>query len=213
MSAAEKLSAIAANVPLVYEAGGADCRTKHFAATVLGDGSGMLQVKIPFAPDYIAVNSYDPLVMATAGCNLNFCADLRAVSHLAGVVTASRESSPYSAGLSHSGLEVRYTRDADGTVTFYDMPCADGATAGRFLAGAAYVVIALKYTDKTDRERVIEFLQRLTEESGALTMSRKIVTGAFPGADEENSETGESMNEEWNRLKQQYAPNCTIAFA
>ena len=213
MSAAEKLSAIAANVPLVYEAGRGACRTRHFVTTVVGDGSRALQVGIPFSPDFIAVNSFDPVVAAEAGAVMSFCADLRALSHLAGVATTARAGSPYSAGLSHGGLQTRYAEPGDGTVKIYDLPAPAGATAGVFWKDAPYVVVAQKHTDLTDEERVRAFMQRLEGKNGTLTLSRKIVTGAFPGADEENAQTGESLNEAWNELKRTYASGCTVAFA
>lgn len=212
MSTAEKLAAIAANVPLVYAAGKAGCIAQHFVTKVKGDGSTALRVKVPFVPDYVAAICFDPLVVAQPGHLMNFSIDLRAISYMAGVCTSTRNGLPYSSILSHVGLGNRYAVDEDGTVTVVGLPSGEGPYAGRFLAQSEYVFVAAKHTQLTDAARIEEVMQLISGRSLSLIMSRKIITGAFPGADEEDAETGLSKNEQWNSLKQQYASNCTIAF-
>lgn len=211
MSTAEKLAAIAANVPLVYAAGKAGCIAQHFVTKVKGDGSGTLQIKVPFVPDCVAVMGFEPYVVTHHGSVMVFVANVRSIANYAGMAMASREGTPYNAILRHVALDARYHCDEDGLITMYDLPCGTGTTDAVFCEGGEYVVIALKCIEQTDRERVIAFMQQLAGKNLTLTVSRKIVAGAFPGADEENAETGESMNEEWNALKRQYAAGCTIA--
>lgn len=211
MTVTEKLLAVANNVPLVYAAGKGDCEGRHFVTTVTGQGGGILQFPVPFEPDFISISCYDPRAMAQPGSILQFCADRRALSNLAGLALSAREGTPYNAGLSHGGLQTRLTV-ADGAVEIRDLPCTLGATHGVFPDGLSYVVMAYRYTEQSDARRLTDFLQALAGKSGTFTLSQKIVTGAFPDADRENA-AGESMNEAWNELLRQYAANCTIALA
>lgn len=210
MTVTEKLLAVANNVPLVYAAGKGDCEGRHYVAVTAGHGR-TIEFSVPFEPDFISISCYDPRAMAQPGSILQFCADRRALSNLAGLALSSREGMPYNAGLSHSALETRLTV-ADGLVQVRDIPSALGATNGVFLAGVPYVVMAHRYTEQSDARRLTDFLQALAGKSGTFTLSQKIVTGAFPDADRENA-AGESMNEAWNELLRQYAANCTIALA
>ncbi len=212
MSVMEKLTAVAENVPLVYAAGKKDCEGRHFVTTVTGGGGRALEFSVPFTPDCISVFCYDPRAVAQSGAVLQFCADQRGLCNVAGVIMSAREGSPYHAALTHGGLQTRLTV-AGGKVTVKDLPSTLGATHGVFPLGLSYVAMAQKYTEQTDLERLTAFMQALAGKSGTFTLSKELVTEVFHGADTENTATGESMNEDWNALKRQYAANCTIALA
>ena len=212
MSVMEKLTAVADRVPLHYAAGKKDCEGRHFVTTVTGDDGRTLEFSVPFTPDFVSIACYDPRSVAQTGAVIQFCVDRRALSNLAGFALSGRELTPYYAGLTHSGLQTRLFF-ADGKVTVKDLPSTQGATKASFAKELTYVVVAQKYTEQTDLERLTAFMQALAGKSGTFTLSKKLVTEVFTGADEEDPDTGESMNEDWNALKRQYAANCTIALA
>ena len=211
MTVTEKLLAGADNVPRVYAAGKHGCEGRHFVSLAAGCGR-LMEFPVPFTPDFISVSCYDPRAMAEPGTILQFCADCRALSNLAGLALSAKEGTPYSAGLSHGGLETRLTV-GDGLVQIRDVPCVLGTTHGLFPEELSYVVVAHRYTEQSDAQRLTAFLQTLSGKSGTFTLSKKLVTGAFPGADKKNSQTGETMNEDWNELLHRYAASCTIALA
>ena len=210
MTTAQKLAAVAANMPLLYAAGKKECEGQHFTTFVKGDGSDTLRFSMPFVPDCISALAYDPRAMAQTGAVLQVNIDRRALSYLAGFVMSAKPNVPYTSAMAHGALSTRLFIEGD-TITIKELPCTYGTTQGVFSEGVDYVVMAQKYTDLTDAQRLTAFLQELSGKSGTFSLSKQIVTGAFPGADQENSETGESMNEDWNALIRQYAGSCTVA--
>jgi len=134
------------------------CLEKHFATTVIGDGSTSLSVKVPFEPDAVLVCSFDSKVRSANNNLLTWTADLRSFGML-----ASRYSFISTAwgGLAASAntpstLRNYYSRLDDGTITVANVNGSGGTCT--FAKDCVYVVVAAKYTDQTDKERITAFV-------------------------------------------------------
>lgn len=182
MSIAEKLTAIAKNEAKVYAAGenaaAAECRVKHYVATVVGDGSTAIYFDLPFEPDFICVTGFHPINYTEAGSVLMFVADMSSLAarwSIGSARLASGGSDSYV--LKPSSVREKCFRMSDGRYTIQNLPTSFGSTAF-FSRGIGYVVTAVKYTDKTMKERIREYVQSLTG-SGTATLGIDAVNAAF----------------------------------
>ncbi len=157
--------------------GGQLCAEKHFILCFTGDGNTSATFHVPFEPDVLHVFGYDPLGMNLTGAVMDFSYDRRAFGLLVGfALYGSGAGGVRNAALGSSAVPKRYRRAPDGTITVFDL---GGTTATAvFARGVVYTVVAVKYTEQTDAERIAAFVDRLTG-SGTVTLQQEKVVGAF----------------------------------
>lgn len=201
MTIAEKLTTIAENQHRVFDAGKAEaehqCDLKHFTAEFYGNDKTSYTINIPFEPDVITVGGYDPTnILATDNVFL-FTADLRAFGITGGFLVSHRTGTNFSQLMNTSkSVLTRYSRADNGDVTLQNLTAHD--TECVFSSNIKYTIVASKYTVKTDKERITEFVNGLSSSgSGSLSINQDKVNAAFTTA-------------EWNALIAT-KPNWTFA--
>lgn len=158
------------------EAGAAHCAAQHFVHNFTGSGGGSVSFRLPFEPDALVIIGFDPTCRTVSGALNYFVCDLRAFGLLGG----------YSSYINNAGegqttiyttktVLTRYSRTADGLVTIGNITAAANVI---FAPGFAYTVIAVRYAEQTDAERIAAFIGGLTG-SGTVTLNRDKVTAAF----------------------------------
>lgn len=192
-------------VPAVYDAGAAagkaeaeqTCAMQHFVTVLTGSGETSLSFHVPFPPDLLVVTGYDPTVLATDYQVMMFVYDIAAFGLMGGYMLTSCNQSAYSLAMTTVSALTRYARADDGTVTLGNIRGNNSHPVGTFGAAVQYTVTAVKYTNRTDKERITEMVEGLTG-SGSLTLNRAKVNGAF-------------TDEEWAALIAT-KPDWTFAF-
>ncbi len=159
--------------------GAAICAAKHFTYNFIGDGSGSVSFHVPFEPDAVQIYGYDTKVLNMPNTLLTFGFDLRALGRLGGTLFYSSSGNGSAVGNQAAGYSrvlERYSRTEDGVVTIKDV----GGTSVSlvFGNGCLYTAVAVKYTEQTDKERITDFVNRLTG-SGTAALNKAKVEAAF----------------------------------
>ena len=173
------------------------CHAKHYVTVMPGSGETSLSFHVPFAPDLLMVVGFDPTVMTGTDQILLFVYDIAAFGLMGGYMLTCRKQNVYSLAMTTVSALEKYTRAEDGTVTLSNIKGNATHPVAAFAENAQYSVTAVKYTDKTDKERITEMVEELTG-SGSLTMNRAKVNAAF-------------TDEEWSALIAT-KPDWTFAF-
>ena len=202
MRIAEKLTTVAENMPLVYAAGKAACAQKHFVTTVTGNGQESISVNVPFKPDVLLmfvseVGMYGKLDSTKSFVSLIHF-DISGFGMIGGRYECFIAGGVKQTAVTTTTMLTRYAMADDGMVTLQNFSTSGTTAIGTFLDGVEYVVIAAKYTDQTDRERITQYVQSLSPTGGSVTMNGAKKTAAF-------------TDEEWNALIAQ-KPGWTFSF-
>lgn len=159
------------------ENGAAICAAKHFVHNFVGDGGTSVSFCVPFEPDTVELIGYDPLILHTPSAVLNFIYDIASFGRVVGSCQSTDASiSVKSAVISHTGMVERFSQAEDGTITLHDL--GSSSHTSNFIEGFVYTVIAVKYTEQTDKERITEFVNKLTE-SGTVILQQEKVNAAL----------------------------------
>lgn len=208
MSIAEKLATLAQNMPLVYAAGKAECAQKHHVITVAGNGTDKISFHVPFKPDVLLVfvseagmyGKYDVNNTAVHSIYL----DLAGFGMIGGKLELYYNKATKGLNMTTVSILTRFSQVADGLVTLQNVTdksftnSAGAQLPGIFAEGKDYVVVAAKYTDKTDKERITEYVLGLSDTGGSVTLNGAKKTAAF-------------TDDEWNTLIAQ-KPGWTFSF-
>lgn len=191
-------SGMVSAVPSVFTAGEEAerkrCVAKHYAEVFYGNGQTSVSFHVPFEPDFIAVLCSDSDVYKeSSGVVYSATFDLASFGFIAGVGYTSTANGIVGQLMTSISVLNRYSRSADGTVTLQNI----GSTAGLFFSGRPYFVVAIKYIEKTDKERITEYIQSLGD-SGSATLNKAKIDAAFTA-------------EEWSALIAT-KPNWTFAY-
>ena len=178
MSIAEKLTAIAEKVPLVFKAGesaeAARCAGKHFVTTAVGDGTGTLVFDMPFEPDFIIISSFNAYIQKKPDQILYLLYDLRALGMISGTgLYLKKDDGTVTLPMMTATTTKKRFLIADGVCTVTNIPIS--ATTGNptvFSEGEEYFISAIKYIDKTDKERMTEYINALSDDGGTVTLSQ-----------------------------------------
>lgn len=173
------------------------CHAKHYATVIQGSGTTTLSFHVPFEPDLICIVGFDPTCLLVKYTNMLFVYDVAAFGLMGGFVVTSKGSNVQNGAMTTVSALSRYSRDEAGTVTIQKIVAISGNPEGVFAKNVMYSVTAVKYTDKTDKERITEMINGLTG-SGSLTLNRTKVNAAF-------------TDEEWSDLIAT-KPDWTFAF-
>lgn len=188
MSIAQKLTAIAENVPKVYAAGekaaAARCQAEHFVQIVPGSGTGELSFHVPFAPDFLAVAGYYPTGYMQDGVFAQIHMDMASFYYLCGLSSAYNTAGLLStAQLQTKTTPNRYERGEDGTCRLYNLIGTNAATKATFQKDLPYVVTAVKYTDKSLRTRIERYINTLDDSGGTTMLDRAAIFSVFTEAE------------------------------
>jgi hypothetical protein len=190
-------------VPMVYEAGVVDgkaeaearCSMKHFVTVLPGSGQTSITVHVPFEPQFVMIAGYGPTAILVNNTAMALICDLVAFGMMGGSINRWNGSTVAQTSLTTVSIYDRYSRDEDGFVTLTAK--INNTSSAVFAENVQYTLIAVKYTDKTDRERITEMVNGLTG-SGSVTMNKAKVSAAF-------------TDEEWEALIAT-KPDWTFAF-
>ena len=165
------LDQMATAIPDVYASGEAaalaECQEKHYVTAFTGNGSGEATFDMPFVPDFIAVSNMTAYSIKEIGRILYLLYDVRTVGILAGAgLTITSESGGVKAlMMTETKAKSRFNFE-NGTCTLTDL-------AEYFFAnGEKYIVAAVKYTDKSDKERITEYINALPDSGGSTALSK-----------------------------------------
>lgn len=176
------------------------CKAKYYATVIPGSGETTLSFHVPFEPDLICIVGFDPTCLLVNYTNMLFVFDVAAFGLMGGFVVTSKGSNVQNGAMTTVTALNRYSQASDGTVTIQKIIALSGNPDGTFASNVMYSVTAVKYTDKTDKERITEMVNSLdgSAEGKSLTLNRAKVNAAF-------------TTEEWNALIAT-KPNWTFAF-
>ena len=188
MSIAEKLTAVAENQQKVYDAGFAAaealCGQKHYVTTVTGNGTTSLSFHVPFTPDSLLVFVSEVGMYAKLDAKTMFFEmgqfDLAGFGMIGGMYKVFYNNKENNLSVTTTSMLTRYAQDAEGIVTLQNLIINSISTTvpATFIDGAEYVVVAAKYTEKSDKERITEYVRSLTG-SGSTTLNQAKVNAAF----------------------------------
>lgn len=170
---------MAAGVSQVYEAGEsaerAKCVAKHFVTTILGNGETSISFRVPFKPDFMTVICSDSDVFSNAN-NIIYAVmlDISTFGFIAGTEYVSASGGMKGQQMTSTSIYKRYSQASDGTVTLQNI----GSTVGKFFSGRSYTVVAVRYVEKSDKERITEYIRSLGD-SGSTTLNQAKVEAAF----------------------------------
>ena len=152
------------------------CATNHFVHSFVGDGSTSVSFCVPFEPDSLQIVGFDPHLPKRSFALAGFSCDLRAFGTLGGLAAFGSEtgSSLSTALFTTTTLLNRYSRTEDGMVTIQNIS-SKGVFFGKDFV---YTVIAVKYADRSDKERITDFVNNLTG-SGTVALNQGKVRAAF----------------------------------
>lgn len=178
MSIAEKLVTIANNMPLVFEAGEKKHTSRYATALVVGDGGNIVSFPCSFEPDFISVSYHGADAMASDNSMLLISANKKAFARISGMHREVRSGSMMHGNISATGVAT-YFRYSNGTCTV-EAPASLGAY---YTNNTQYVCVAVKYTDKSDRELIEEEIALLSETGATLEYSRTRVLATMTQAE------------------------------
>lgn len=188
MSITEKLTTIAENQQKVYDAGFASaeaiCSQKHYVTTVTGNGMTSIGFHVPFRPDALLVFVSEVGMYGNTAMDSGFLAmaqfDPAGFGMIGGRYTCFFSSGEKLTLVTTTSMLSRYSRSDDGTVTLGNLLFNNGSATvpAAFIDGAEYVIVAVKYAEKSDKERITEYIHSLSD-SGSTTLNRAKVSAAF----------------------------------
>lgn len=162
-----------------------NCNARHFVTEFYGNGQMAYTLNIPFEPDLILLMGMDPMVFVGSS-NIAICTiDLRPIGMAAGVYYVQETGMVfYGTLMTSKSYKTRYTRAANGDITLQGMTIASPAVNGVFSKNIKYKLAAVKYTDKTDKEMITDFVNNLPSgSSGSVTMLQEKVNACFTTAE------------------------------
>ena len=176
----------------------AACQSRHFSLVVPGSGTDALTFSLPFEPDLLCVMGSEPTVLTRKNNAVMAVLDLRALGLVGGFLLSFDEGTNMKQMMVTSVTSLkRYSRTEDGLVTLTGIDTKTSGVMAAFSPQVHYAVTAVKYTDRTDRQRITDMVRSLTG-SGSLTLNRAKVSAAF-------------TEEEWQALMAE-KPGWTFAF-
>lgn len=198
-----------------YERGHADgaseekaaCESKHFITTFIGCGENNFSIEVPFDPDIVCVVCHSPQSNNVKNEWMDLRFDRRNAGQYLGYFMYARSDG------SRTNTRVGYATAKD--IVYYENGrlyfAAPNATLQALAWGTdlRYVLTALKYTNKTDKELVAEEIAILPETGSALAYSLERINKIFETADGANDG---STSEEWKALVAT-KPNRTFTLA
>ena len=190
MSIVQKLAFIATNNHKIYDAGFTAandlCAQKHFCTTATGNGEETISFHIPFRPDSLLVFVSEVGMYGKLGNNAfvsMFQADLAGFGLVAGRLMVFHSTSEKGATFTTTSIYQRYNQADDGTVTLQNLLASSTPGNAKFIEGAEYVIVAVKYATKPDKERITEYVRSLSSAGGSVTLNKAKVNAAFTDAE------------------------------
>lgn len=159
------------------DAGAAACAARHFTGTFQGSGTASFSFPVPFEPDLVLIVGFDPTYAVSQTSVIGAClADLRAFGRIGGYCTYINEAGSMKSNLhSTPAVPPRYFRSEDGIFTARNLL---SSTSFVFHSRYQYTVVAVRYTEQTDRERITAYVNGLSG-SGTATLNQAKVSAAF----------------------------------
>lgn len=178
MSIADKLTTIAENEQKVYEAGEKKHTSRYATAFVVGDGTKNISFDCPFEPDYIVVQYHGADASSATASLTAMQFDRRSFAVNGGFYSVRLTSKNY-IGTVGSATGKTYFKWADGICEVI-IPSTLNVT---YIDGCQYICIAVKYTDKGDRELLEEEVRLLADTGDTVEYSKTRVNDTVTDAE------------------------------
>ena len=166
MSIADKLSEIASDLPRVFEAGEKKHTARYKTALVAGDGTNIISFEVPFEPDCVFVTAHGAEATTSVSGAMQMIFDIRSFANIGGMYRV-RQNSKNTQGAISSASGKNYFRIADGLCSV-EVPSVLNSV---YPNGVQYIITAVKYTDKSDRELLYDEISMLADMGGAVEYS------------------------------------------
>lgn len=180
MAIADKLITLKEDFDKVFEAGEKKHISRYATAFKVGDGGTVMSFDCSFEPDFISVSYHGAEAMAADESLLQIQCSKRAFARIAGVYRGIYGSEIKHGSMSAKGLP-KYFRYQDGVCTV-EIPSLSSFRA-EFLANVNYICVAVKYTDKSDRELLEEEIAMLPDTGAPLEYSEVRVLATITEAE------------------------------
>ena len=158
MTIAEQVTRLKTDFDEVRASALNECASRHYVMEFTGDNSGQVTFQCPFEPDAVAVIGFDPFAYSTSGFFTCLVVDRRSFGRRAGALFASPSSGILT---TPKGVLNCFQKIGDGEYKLHGFYGGSGEII--FDARVKYQLVASKYTDKTDKERIIEFVEGLPD--------------------------------------------------
>lgn len=173
MSIGDKLLKVASNVTRVFAAGESKHLLRYFTDIKVGDSTNTMSFDMPFEPDAVLVVAHGADAVTTYNAVRQMFADFRSFWKSRGIYIV-RQNGTFKFGNISSATLNNYFRIADGVCTV-EVPAALGVP---YANGAQYIVVAVKYTDKSDKELLEEEIALLADTGSTIEYSNARVLEA-----------------------------------
>ena len=153
-----------------FAAGEAKHTSRYMTALVTGDGTKNISFACPFEPDYIAVKYHGADASSAAAAVTCMVFDRRSFALHGGYYIVRLTGKNY-IGTVGSATGGAYFSWENGACTV-----TSPVGSALYIDGCQYICVAVKYTDKSDRELLEEEISRLSDTGGELYYSEQRVT-------------------------------------
>lgn len=161
-------------------------KDRYFATEFYGDDTNSITFKVPFEPDEIVIMGWEPRSLLAGKKVVLFVCDIGSFGMGAGyfaIKSAAAGTTINNALMTSNSYLQRYSRDEEGNITVCFDPEKETNINfhGIFASDVKYNVVATKYSTKSTKERLTDFVNDLsTTESGkSVTVNKRMVNEAF----------------------------------
>lgn len=171
MSIAEKLVTIANNMPLVFAAGEQKHLSRYHVESKIGTGVSEIEFDCPFKPDAILIYTWSPYYYTKVGTISMATADFRSFGQHGGMMRYRTDSSLTQSNFKNQTLENSFIY-TDGTFRLVKPSAFPNVV---FDTAMKFVFVAVKHTDKSDADLLLEEILRIPDGYTDITLSQKRV--------------------------------------
>ena len=165
------LTKMAESVPLVYLAGEEKHLSRYHVETKIGSGISEIQFNCPFKPDAILIYTWSPYYYTKAGTISMATADFRSFGQHGGMMRYRTDSSLTQSNFKNQTLQNSFIY-SDGSFRLVKPSAFPNVV---FDTAMKFVFVAVKYTDKSDAELLLEEILRIPSGYTEITLSQKRV--------------------------------------
>ena len=159
-----------------YNAGFANCEEKwagrYYSTYVRGNGERNISMELPFTPDLVMFGYNDPYAFDCQYAFVSFYRDFRTFGQRACFIFDMEKGAMYPTAISNNTAD-NYIKFENGVLTFIAASKYNENTVWQ--TNSLYHLIAIKCVEdgKTDEELLKEYVMRLPDTGGTVTISKR----------------------------------------
>ena len=167
MSIADKLSTLANNIPLIFEAGEKKHTMLYSTCLKSGDDTNIISFPVSFKPDCIIITAHGAYAIEAQNAVQQMVFDSRSFARYGGMYRVIKGGSR-THGTMSSTSGGNYFRWNNGTC---EVECPSSLTAP-YPKDSQYICVAVKYTDKDDKTLLTEEVSLLADSGDTVKYSK-----------------------------------------